>query len=326
MIRASNLFWSCFVFILILFFCSCSNERNPMEFGTLLWVDKTMPDSLVKKAVKVCLDNTSMIACQITWSPNDTSFFKNVEWYGKLANEGKKSFMLNLDWQNLNRTGTSGDWNFGKDSTDLIFYHDVLRLSDLYQPKYISLGVEVNYYALTNPDGFKSFVTTFNKLKSELKQRNSEIQVGVTFQLELLFGRHSGWNRTKCIEPLISMQENLDFIGISTYPDVFEPNSEWNKSIQYLDSLELLSNKPKGISETGISSVAFNNSDRRSYVKGIINKARDKGYVFMVWGSLIDSNANGDWCTAIGLMDIGGTYKNEFEIWSHFGMQTLNMN
>jgi len=324
MIRVSSLFSNGLVFIFIFLLGSCSNERKPMEFGTLLWVDKCMPDSLVRRAVKDCYDNTTMIVCQISWAPNDTSFLKNVEWYRNLATEGNKTFMLNIDWQNLNRTGSNGGWNFGKDSADLIFYNDVVQLADTYKPKYIALGVEVNYYALTNPDGFKSFVGTFNKLKATLKSKDKDMRIGVT--LELLFGTHRGWSLTKCTEPLTSLQENLDFIGISTYPDVFKPNSEWNRSTDYLDSLELLTHKPIGITETGVSSRVFSNSERIYYVKSVINKAREKEFDFLVWGSLIDCQPKSDWRSAIGLIDIYGNYKDEFEVWSDVGKQLLNKN
>jgi len=326
MIRVNSFCSNCFISILIFLLFSCSKERKPMEFGTLLWVNDSMSDSLIRSVVSDCFDNTSMIVCQITWAPNDTSFFKNVEWYKKLANDGEKLFMLNLDWQNLNRTGTSGNWNFGSDNTDLIFYNDVLLLADTYRPNYISLGVEVNYYALTNPNGFKSFVDTFNKLKADLKIRHSDMHIGVTFQLELLFGTHRGWSHTKCTEPLTSLQENLDFIGISTYPDVFESNLDGVKNSNYLDSLKLLSNKPFGISETGISSMAFNNSERCSYVKTIFRKAQNNEFNFFVWGSLIDSEPIGDWRSQIGLLDHSGNKKDEFEVWSHIGKKLLNRN
>lgn len=326
MIRVSSIFSNGLVVMVTFLLGSCSNERKPMEFGSLLWVDKCMSDSVVRRAVKECFDNTSMIVCQISWAPNDTTFLNNVDWYRNLANEGNKAFMLNLDWQNLNRTGSSGNWNFGKDSADLIFFNDVLQLVDTYKPNYLNLGVEINYYALTNPDGFKSFVGTFNKLKTTLKSKHKEMQIGVTFQLELLFGNHSGWRRTKCTEPLTCLQENLDFIGISTYPDVFKSNSELNISTDYLDSLDSLSPKPIGITETGISSRVFSNSVRIAYVRSILNKAREKEFDFFVWGSLIDCQPKGDWRSAIGLMDNYGNHKAEFEVWSSIGKHLLNKN
>ena len=79
--------------------------------------------------------------------------------------------------------------------------------------------------------------------------------------------------------------------------------------------LEKTYNKPMGISETGISSINYNDDERANYITGIYEKADDLNFEFVVWGSIIDDPRNDDWRHRLGLINFDGSYKSEFNIW-----------
>jgi len=316
------------IIFLTVMLVSCNNKSDDLifkEVGTLLWVNEVMSDSLVKLAVKETLENSSLIIGQISWSPSDISFTKNAEWYHSLAMESGKSFMLNIDWLENNRSGIRGDLGFDNEKVKALFVKDIKKLVDLYPPNYLTLGVEVNYYALTSPVGYREFIKMFNELKTDINKKDPKIKIGLSFQLELLYGIHKDWQKNKTLEPLNTVVANLDYIGVSTYPEVFIPNQ--NKilfSINYLDSLATKFNKPIGILETGISSINYNNNQRVAYIKSIYKKARDLNFKFVIWGSIIDDPRQGDWTNKLGLINSKGVYKPEFNIWKQENNKIIN--
>lgn len=303
--------------VLISISCSKTNKWYFKEGGSLLWINNKHDEIAIKSAVKNILENSSIIIAQIPWSPNDSSFFQNSAWYFSLARDHGKSFMIAIDWQNIERSGTRGDWSFANEETSKLFKRDMLRLLEAYNPDYINLGVEVNYYALTSPDGFKAFATVFRELKKELKQKKPKLKVGLSYQLELLYGHHKGWNETKTLKTLDNLLGDLDYLGISTYPNmVLEQNqSQVLFSTKYLDSLSKNYSLPIGISETAASSKLYNEEQRENYVKTIFQKATDLNLKFVIWGSMIDADEDNVWSDKMGLLNADGQPKNEFSLW-----------
>ena len=307
---------------------SCDSEIDNISFkevGALIWVNESMSDSLVKIAVKETLQNSSLVISQISWSPTDRSFMKNVEWYYSLALESHKKFMLNIDWLENNRSDTRGKFDFENKEMRTLFINDIKNLINLYHPNYLTLGVEVNYYALTSPKGYREFIKVFNELKASIKEKEPKIKIGLSFQLELLYGVHKDWKQNKTIEPLNAIVENLDYIGISTYPDIFTHfNDRTFSSFNYLDSLKKNYKKPIGILETGISFINFKDNARVNYLKSIYKKANDLQLSFVVWGSIVDDPRQADWNHKLGLINSKGVSKPEFTIWKQENKKYLN--
>ena len=106
------------------------NTSSTIDIGSLLWVTSDHSDLAVKQAVGYTLDNSNIIIAQVIWSPFDSSFFDDIKWYHKLAIDHNKKFMLNLDWQNLNRNGTNGNWSFDIEEVQIKFKEDVLELAN----------------------------------------------------------------------------------------------------------------------------------------------------------------------------------------------------
>lgn len=305
------------IFILALYSCKDHSDNWYFEeVGTLLWVNDGLSDEAIKIAVRETLENSSIIIAQVSWSPSDSVFFQNAAWYHTLAKNNGKSFMLNIDWLENDRSGTRGGWSFENEQIRQKFTNDIYKLVAAYDPDYLTLGIEVNYYALTSPAGYKGFINTFNEIKASLKELNLKLKIGLSFQLDLLYGVHSDWAQNKSLQAIDAVVENLDYLGISTYPDmqVLNETSPFF-SINYLDSLVITYKKPIGISETGISSIKFNDKQRADYIMSIYQKFQNLDIKFLIWGSIIDDPRNENWHNKIGLLYSDGDYKPEFEIW-----------
>jgi hypothetical protein len=318
-----------FFLILLIAMCfSCSKSENLIsrEVGSLLWISGQHKDTAIKIAVQHTLENSSIIIAQVHWSPHDSSFFNNAAWYFSLAKEHGKSFMIAIDWQKVNRSGTSGGWSFKNEATANLFRKDMIRLLNAYNPDYFNLGVEVNYYALTSTEGFRAFATVFRELKSELKKINPELKVGLSYQLELLYGHHNGWNKTNSLTTLDNLLGDIDYLGISTYPNMVtkQKQSDVLFSSTYLDSISMKYLLPIGISETAISSRLYNEVQRKSYVNTIFQKARGLNLNFVIWGSMIDDNEDKVWSNKLGLLSNDGKPKNEFSLWKKENLNFLS--
>lgn len=305
--------------ILFVFLCSCSNSPDNFsqrEYGTLLWVGSSQKDSAIKKAVHHTLESSSVIIAQIPWSPNNDTFLKNIEWYSNLAKDHGKILMVNIDWQNNDRTGTRGNWYFKSDKVKKRFLMDMHEIVKKYSPNYLTLGIEVNYFALTDPEDFVNFIELFNKVKSTLKKNYPKLEIGLSYQLELLYGLHTGWNPERSLQALDAVVENLDYLGISTYPKFTIPKK--NKpfySIDYLDSISSTYKLPIGISETGVTHTDFDEEERKEYISLIFQKYQSENLKFLIWGSIIDGSGETNWENEIGLMNFDGSTKPEFSLW-----------
>jgi hypothetical protein len=306
----------CFLSILV-FSCSLSDNWRFKEGGTLLWVDSRHEDRAIKSAITHTLEYSSIIVAQIPWSPEDSSFFKNTAWYFSLAKDHGKSFMIAIDWQEVDRKGTKGGWSFTNRKTAKIFKKDILKLVETYNPDYINLGVEVNYYALTSDDGFRAFANVFRELKQDIQQLKPELKVGLSYQLELLYGHHKGWGQIQTCATLDNMLGDIDYLGISTYPNMVSERKQPDVlfSTKYLDSLSKAYAVPIGISETAVSSKLYNEVQRETYVKHIFQKANELDFKFVIWGSMIDAAQDNSWSDKIGLLDQDGQSKMEFSVW-----------
>lgn len=315
-IIVKSIFFISVFFILI----SCDNrvQKQTVLTSTLLWVNQTHDDNAIKKAVKYTLENNSLVIAQISWSPTDSTFFKNIAWYKSLAKDHHKKLMIAVDWQTPQRTATIGNKGFDNLQYKNQFIFDMEKISAEYEPDYFNLGVEVNYYALYSNKGFKSFASCFRELKNRLTKKKPNIKIGLSYQLELLFGNQREWGNEKTIEPLENLAGDLDFIGISTYPNLINELSQNRFSnLKYLDTLKSYYTIPMGISETSISSKIFNSKERELYVKAVFKKLDDLNLRFLIWGSMIDNVNKRYWFDYSGLLEEDGTEKSEFKYWKY---------
>jgi hypothetical protein len=304
---------------LVLFFYSCTNSSdwNKKDVGSLIWVNNNHEDFAIKNCIKNTIENSSIIIAQIPWKPYDSKFIEKVTWYHSLANDHKKKFMIAIDWQEYNRSGTREGWSFNDKEVGKLFKDDIIKLVNAFKPDYLNLGVEVNYFALTSPKGFKTFASIFRELKKEIKIIKPMLKVGLSYQLELLYGNHNGWNGTKTLKTLDNLLGDIDFLGVSTYPNIASEknNGDILFSTKYIDSICTSYSIPIGISETGISNKLFNDFQRKKYIETIFFKAKKMGLKFIIWGSIIDAKEDNTWSDKIGLFQSNGIPKIDFNIW-----------
>ena len=306
-----------FLVILLLLFSSCDhiNTGQTKNVGTLLWLHESHDDTAIKKAVHATLENTSIIVAQLHWKPNDEAFFQNVQWYCSLARDHQKKFMISIDWQKVDRTGTNGHWSFEHPEVAAAFKHDIKTIVREYKPELLNLGVEVNYLALTSPESYRAFIRIFEQLKNELARTNPKIKVGLSFQLELLYGRHRDWKRTPTLAALNAVVEALDFIGVSSYPYMYDTEESSLRSVDFLDSIKSSYQTPLGISETGISSTYYSQLQREKYIQLVFEKTKTLDLTFVIWGSVIDEPQETYWYDKNGLLQKNGDAKAEFFYW-----------
>ncbi len=290
------------------------------EAGTLLWLDESYSDETIKAAIGEVLDHSSMIVAQASWSPSEASLDNTIQWYAQLAKDHGKSLMVNVDWLDNDRFETrGGDWSFADEEVRQQFQDELKAVVTKYSPDYLTVGVEVNYYGLTDSEGYSEFIKVYNALKPELKKLHPKIKIGMSFQLELLVGQHTNWQQDSTFEGLNAVVENLDYIGISTYPDVYIPRGEELDALNHLDNICATYDLPVGITETGISTLHFSDEQRISYVQNIFSKMEKLDMKFLVWGAILDDTKEyeeeSEWKKSIGLIKASGERKPELEDW-----------
>jgi len=293
-----------------------SNVNNNREIGALLWISSNHIEQAKEKAIHETVESASIIVAQVAWEPTKNSISEDTAWYFELAKAHHKKFMINIDFLENDRTDTRGGWKFANSETKSLFESNIIELVEKYPPEYLTIGTEVNYYALTHPEDYKEFVKFYNGLKACLHEAMPSLQIGISFQLELMFGIHRGWEEVETLQPLDAIVENLDYLGIATYPDVLEYGHSYLRSLDYLDEIKQRYNLPFGLLETGISSINFDNNKRFIYLETIFQKFNNLNMKFLIWGSIIDApKPSNDFINKFGLLYSNGTPKAEFRLW-----------
>jgi hypothetical protein len=224
--------------------------------------------------------------------------------------------MINIDWMTNDRSQTKGGWSFEDELVSNKFKSNVIKLVHSYSPDRITLGTEINYYALNYSGGYRAFVNCFNDLKEKIYEVNPTIKVGLSFQLELLYGNHLEWEKNKTLETLDAVVPNLDYLALSTYPEQYEATTVDTNGLKYIDSICNRYKLPIGISETGISNL-IPQSDRADYIKSIFKKVRSNQLEYIIWGAMIDHSGEDMWHHQLGLLNVDGSMKPDFNIWKN---------
>ena len=288
-------------------------EHDKKFIGSLLWINGNHADIAIKKAVRAVVENSNIVVAQVTWNKFEPHLIKDIEWYHNLALEHGKHFMINIDWLRQSRDATSGHWLFSDKSTEDMFKKTITEIVSRYSPDFLTLGIEVNYYALVNPEEYRQFIRIYNELKKDIKKISPKSKVGLSFQLELLLGNHKLWDENIVYEPLDVVVENLDYIGISTYPDVSNDNAKWSSHIY--DLLKKY-DKSIGILEIGIASDLYNQKARFDFINKAFEIYKTGELKFLIWGSIIDQiDDTASWRDSIGLLESSGEKKPDYSAW-----------
>ncbi|WP_207534906.1 glycosyl hydrolase 53 family protein [Desertivirga arenae] len=285
--------------------------------GTIYWPPRKAEDKVIKKGISYTLENSDILTAQIPWYPGRQEFLKDIGWIATLAKDHHRKLIVNMDWMKDDRKSLRhSPWNFQDSTCKRDFINSALEVCKLYNPQYLNLGVEVNFYALTNPQDFRAFVDLYNVTKKRLSYSYPNTKVSVSFQLELLFGIHRNWGKKASLEVFEAFGDNFDILSISTYPNSSgtEPSN--------LKNLKILLNrsqKPFGIFETSIPSNLYSEEKQKNYLKTLISFLKESERCqTLIWTSTADTENLDNkalWINYLGLFDQNFRPKKALSEW-----------
>jgi hypothetical protein len=246
---------------------------------------------------------SEVLQLQVPWSPiapDIATAARPVAW---LARTHGRSFALAIEWLDADRqrlrSSATHPWSFVDLATRALFTQSVLTAVDELRPEYLTLGVEVNFLALYNPDAFRAFVRLFPELKTAVKVVSPTSTVLVTFQYELVRGYHGRGPGPMVIPPHPELIEHfgsdLDMVGLATYPQIeFDDPAQLPDT--FFDAVPDIS-KPIGIFETSWRTTGTPGSDARTqdrYLAWLLRQASSRGFQTLFWTSACDTLLQSD--------------------------------
>lgn len=127
------------------------------------------------------------------------------------------------------------------------------RYAESYTPQYILLGNETDFYFEQDPADYRRWIAVYRQTYNAIKDASPDTKVGTVFNFEHLTGQGSlvGWSTDQTQALTLHDQAILDVIGLTVYP-FFDNRTPSGVSSDYLNPiLDLLSNTPVLITETG---------------------------------------------------------------------------
>jgi len=249
----------------------------------------------------------------------------------------------------LNRSQFSGlpfGWKAGFNNPDIrsAYENFALWIVEMFHPRYLGLGSEINTYMDTHPDDGQNFISLYNEIYARVKAEAPDTKIFVTFQWEELNnlipqianGRtplHPNWDQVQAFEP------NLDVWAISSYPFVaFKTGADI--PADYYAPLLLQTSKPIAVAEGGFTSrsigpVTGTPEAQVAYLNAIHNQIGSRlafwvyllledfnldsysGYMKTHGVNSTDINTLGMFA-AVGLGNSDGTPKPALDLWDSF--------
>lgn len=190
--------------------------------------------------------------------------------------------------------GTEVGDSFSDPSVRRAFKRGALYYLQLYQPQFMALGIEVNYYYIAEPEDFKNYVSLYKEPYDEVKKISPQTKVFVTFQYEALQDLQDGFSEYWDI--LDKFGDKLDYLAISTHP--YYPKGEIISSpadlpLDYFSKLRQKSVKPIIIAETGWSSfpkIDGSEEEQLEYLDIVIGNSDRLDMPLIVWINLFDTD------------------------------------
>jgi len=320
------------LFIMAFLSPSCNDVSSEMknrnfQMGTIYWPPLNFSDTTIKRGIGFTLESSDILTAQIPWSPLDNQFIKKVEWISSLSQKHNRNLIINIDWMSDDRKGLrDSGWNFRDQITKVLFSKLAIEICSLYHPKYLNLGVEVNFYAFQNAADFKAFVDLYNYTKKLVNDSFPNVKVAVSFQLELLFGLYNNWGKKSSLEVFKAFGNNLDIIAISTYP---HSNTDGFSNQENLSEILQLSDKPIGIFETSVPTNINNEKKQKKYLNELLMFLQNTNRCeVVIWTSTADTESHKEsnhWPGHLGLLDYNLKPKESWSVWqSWFKLKVVN--
>lgn len=301
-------------------------ERG-FQMGAIYWTPHQAADTVVKQGVKYTLDNSDVLTAQIPWVPSDTSFLERVKWIADLAHSHKRGLVINLDWLADDRKAVRGaGWRFAQPATQQKFVETALRICEQYHPEYLNLGVETNFYALTDAADFKEFLRIYHSTKHLVNQRFPATKVSVSLQLELLMGNHTNWSKTATMEVFNAFNNDFDIVALSTYP---HSNTREFDNFKSLTKLLRQTKKPFGIFETSVPTNLYPEQKQNAYLTALLAYLQQSRQCeLLIWTSVADTQplvAKQPWIHYLGLYQSNFAPKQAVSAWAAWRARPLRL-
>lgn len=330
----------------LLFIASCSlnvgfsfeanlNSARSFEMGIMYWPQKgsITSDEDIKVGLDIALESSELLVAQVPWSPRGEKLKDSSRWISGVAQETGKKIGIAIEWLHPNRINhfslDSQKWSFSEQKVQDLFYHDTMDLMRDRSIDFLALGVEVNYLALFHPDSYRGFVHVCQRILRSVKEDGIETKLLVTFQYELLVGKHYGYSNP---QPLSFLRDfgNLDSVGISTYPCLTgrDPLQQVNNG--HYDDLKSLG---KDIVIFEFAHPSFGAESDSAYESKLLDSCLKEfnhaGIDIVVWTSAIDSSPEHiflsntaswkhltvEWRGQLGLATLEGKNKPFSRVW-----------
>ena len=122
-----------------------------------------------------------------------------------------------------------------------------------FEPEYLFLGNETDFYAEQDPDGYEDWTAAYRAIRAAVREASPNTLVGTVFQVEHMLGRgvFSGWNTPQTQAWTLHDAETIDVVGLTIYPYLGLADPADIPS-SYLDEIaDLIGDRPIVITETG---------------------------------------------------------------------------
>lgn len=275
------------------------------------------PGDVVERDLGGLLRNSEIIHIQVPWCPGQD--LASPGWMHRVARETAKGLAISVDWlagsRDGVRCGRDEPWTFADSSAARAFEREVAQLARRYRPDYLTLGVEVDHYAVAAPEDFEHFLRTFSRTRHRLDHVSSETEVGVSLQYEHALAVR-GSSSTLLEDMLTAFEGMSDFIGLSVYPFKAGKNPE-DVDAGYFDPMSDVT-LPVAVLET-----AWPGGDaaQETYLTRILEASNALQAVLVFWTSMrdVDPLALGPgvpaWASGLGFWDAGGNPRPALDTW-----------
>lgn len=291
------------------------------------WRDAAEAERLAPLGVGLTLAHSDMLQVQIPWHPGSDAV-QQAAWISGIAREHERPLVIALDWQDPSRRALAGggDWCFSDTAVQAAFLRDAQELVQRYRPRYLILGVEVNYYARVRPDDFAAFVALFRRMLRPLKTASPYTEVLVTFQYEQLQGLDPLWPGGADDTPLRAFGGDLVLFGLSVYPHLAGVR-DGELPDGYFAGARRLARGPWGIFETAWPTDSGEEA-QAEYLRRLLLQTDNSGLRLLIWTATMDTAelpttaadaaafaAAGDWMRHLGLFTRDGRAKRAVAVW-----------
>lgn len=207
------------------------------------------------------------------------------------------------------------------------FMADAVQRVELYRPKYLCLGMEINAYYEAHPDDFENFVSLFKETRQAVKEIDPDCLVFVSFQYELLLGGFDALLGVETQEPEWFLFDlfapDQDAVGISSYPlrSLVEGSEAGVVSLpaDYYSRIADHTDRPIVFAELGWpSDASFGGSlsSQADFIRGLPDFFEGLDIGLVNWYFLYDVVVFGPEFSSMGLYDIFGFAKPALFAWA----------